>query len=560
MNNALLRSIAFTTAVIITCTCLGQTTTPHKPPKYQGKLQRKRKSAIKRKNIQKQDVTTKKAVCAKCAAQKTTCEACAAVEKKEEKKLPPVAYEKDYPAIFANLPDEYKQAIIDYLKSTGFFKSETTLKDSLKNAIDDEMYKRKLRWGAIGFKEGLISKVAPYAAKRLGDIDLPNVWFKLGMLKGTRPEDQTLANFIQANDFQKQIIAKKLASLYTIYLMPKEEDLEDVLIDLFRAIKQSPDMQNDIYAIHIATGSDAALAAQNLPRITILTSATKEATQRTLNDLYQLFKDVEGSGQIVPFCEKITDLIVYTQGKIADRTNNATYFEPNGIFYKTDFIKDVKADDHRLADPSKVTAIKIPIPSDQKSIVIQPYERITEPEEAIKHLKELQLAIAKDDKKIDEAIGAIHKWLVSQNYMIRDAAHALAKDLFAKNKGFDDAIEAAQDGAENDNTEVQNLALEVFTLLLRYDKAESEDEAFDALVLVINKQGVTITSIRIMALFWALAHKIDANKEKLTELATKLVDLVDKKPELKNRINEASPAYKEIFEKIRKFVADKKTK
>lgn len=140
---------------------------------------------------------------------------------------------------------------------------------------------------------------------------------------------------------QKEIMHKLIAD-YKIHLMPVG-DLTPILSKLFQLIRDTPQLQNDIWRIKFnkkyddeqlkRAGSGTAAAR---PKIVIYPASGKDAAQRVFDTIYAHFKNDPGLGIAPRFNQRITDLIYVAQGNGDDKEayNNKEYFQaPDYVYF-----------------------------------------------------------------------------------------------------------------------------------------------------------------------------------------------------------------------------------
>lgn len=164
----------------------------------------------------------------------------------------------------------------------------------------------------------------------------------------------------------KQILGdmalKELVSDYKIHLMPKDSDLECVAITLLNAIKQNPELQQNIGLIKIKALKEPFVELQlkkykdqpfpiseqeKIPKIVIYVGGGKEKVQRVLDIIYDFFKDQRGLDRAPAFNERITSLIYVAQGNRDDKVKYPQFFDEGLIYYKPD-ITGVNEDYHLI--------------------------------------------------------------------------------------------------------------------------------------------------------------------------------------------------------------------
>ncbi len=191
-----------------------------------------------------------------------------------------------------------------------------------------------------------------------GGIDLAPINEKQ-FLKGPRPGVATLKRHYSPQDDVEvtRELLRQLVKEYKIHLMPKDEDLSKVAVMLLKELETNPLLQNLVGGIKIKAMTtqceqlkkEMAIKEMkeaqkkdwretdyhNLPRIVIYVGGGREAAQRVLNEIYRIFKNVEGMNRGPGFNQRITSLIYVSQGNRDDKIKNLwIFFEPNLIYYR----------------------------------------------------------------------------------------------------------------------------------------------------------------------------------------------------------------------------------
>ncbi len=140
---------------------------------------------------------------------------------------------------------------------------------------------------------------------------------------------------------------KLLTQQYKIHLMPRDEDFKDSVLALLNAIKREKDLQETISTLKIKPIPETIIEqikepAQKLqypnsevwrlPKI-ILYILGKDAAQRALNKIFELFKDRQGLDRAPAFNRKVTSLIYFAQGNRDDKMKYPEVFEKGEMIY-----------------------------------------------------------------------------------------------------------------------------------------------------------------------------------------------------------------------------------
>jgi hypothetical protein len=243
-------------------------------------------------------------------------------------------------ALFFNLEDRFVQL----LKHWG--KQEETrkhvgylLRDCLWGKISASQAAKKLRFelvaAAYGFyvahnqTEQTWAQITPHEGQ-----NIPMIW--LAATDAVLPEDKVQAR-------------KTLADTYKIHLMPQDLYFNVVIQRLMRALADERDQRNDMCRL-VGTVKYIALdewelacggaGLTTLPKLVIYCFEGKEATEKLLLWVYDLFKDIPGCGIVPSFNEKITDCIFVAQGNRDDKVDpeKRNFFErPDRVYFVSDF-------------------------------------------------------------------------------------------------------------------------------------------------------------------------------------------------------------------------------
>ena len=149
------------------------------------------------------------------------------------------------------------------------------------------------------------------------------------------------------------IVKEGLIENYKIHLMPKENDISKVLINLLETIENNPNIKSKIYTLKLKYNLDSKELLERLPNkevlptIVIYPESKKSSAQEVLNCIYEKFKDTQGMDITPRFNERITSLIYYSQGDgdSKNEENYNDYYEmPKKIFYNWEkFVKEERS-------------------------------------------------------------------------------------------------------------------------------------------------------------------------------------------------------------------------
>jgi hypothetical protein len=248
---------------------------------------------------------------------------------------------------FVNVPDAYKQRVIDYAHRQQGNEEVSILKDAQSNAMNARM----LVWSAVGDQYGLRLSKDPMSS---------GLWFwnaheNKPVFKGTRALNDQLASFtfkdfyrVAGSSSEKRIM-QKLIDDYKIHYMPIG-DLTPTLIKLFELIKNSPQLQQDIWSVKCNSRYDdeqlkraGSGSPDARPKIVIYPSSSQQAANRVLDILFTHFKNDPGLGVAPRFNQRITDLIYVSQGNGDDKVgNNLEYFQaPDYVYFNAKKVAEI---------------------------------------------------------------------------------------------------------------------------------------------------------------------------------------------------------------------------
>jgi len=136
-------------------------------------------------------------------------------------------------------------------------------------------------------------------------------------------------------------IFKKLVLRYKIHLMPKDEDIVDVVLRLCTLIKKYPALQQGISDLKIIPVLEGNMLPewQKLPKIVVYVDTGKANAQNVLDIIYNEFKGMHGLKRSPRYNEKVTDLIYFAQGNGDDKGDNKPndcFEQPDRVYYKSD--------------------------------------------------------------------------------------------------------------------------------------------------------------------------------------------------------------------------------
>lgn len=308
--------------------------------------------------------------------------------------LTPETFVKAFPALFAHVPPEEHQKIVDYAAFVYGDQAYSKLNESLaQKKIVPEIFK----WKALGFaynvvpykpstnkyfyfeqddkhttalkgirndkvlreylefdpviaqasknREELLKKYEDLRAEyRLKCADAKqkreSVCVRLdSQISQIRNEIEPLTTKITKLQKNKKDIGRSLVEEYKIHLMP-DGDLTPVVIKLLKALQNDPALQHAIAAFKVLTGNEYVFDGQSYARVVIYPTQGKANAQFALQKMYELFKDTDGLGERPRFNAKVNDLIWIAQGdSIYKRGNFLKYYEaPNYVYYNPEFM------------------------------------------------------------------------------------------------------------------------------------------------------------------------------------------------------------------------------
>lgn len=158
-------------------------------------------------------------------------------------------------------------------------------------------------------------------------------------LEKTRNAYRAVSTEYQIAEHKKIEFTSKLVQEYKIHIMPTGE-LTPVIIRILEALQNDQELQKLIAAFKVYQLPDYYVRSEIIPRIVIYPTAGKENSQKALNKLYVILKDIKGSGIRPRYNAKVNDLIWIAQGDSVYKNDPETeqYFElPHKIYYRTGF-------------------------------------------------------------------------------------------------------------------------------------------------------------------------------------------------------------------------------
>ncbi len=108
---------------------------------------------------------------------------------------------------------------------------------------------------------------------------------------------------------------------YLIYLMPREDDLEDVVLRLAWLTRSNSELNNNILGFKVICTPSTYAAGKGTPKIVVYVGGGTQAAQSVLNVMYNAFCDFHerGLGYEPKFSDKITSFLYVAQGTNKDK-------------------------------------------------------------------------------------------------------------------------------------------------------------------------------------------------------------------------------------------------
>lgn len=191
-------------------------------------------------------------------------------------------------------------------------------------------------------------------------------------LKGPHGVSTLKKSYVPQDKEGSAKLLKQAVKGYKIHLMPKDEDLFRVSKMVVQELETNPLLQELVGNIKIKAitteyeklKKEKAIREMteeqkkdwretdyyDLPRIIIYVRGGREAAQKALNEIYRIFKNVEGMNRGPGFNQRVTSLIYFAQGNREDKTRYYwQLFEPRLIYYRADVTGTVE--DYHLTIP-----------------------------------------------------------------------------------------------------------------------------------------------------------------------------------------------------------------
>lgn len=277
-----------------------------------------------------------------------------------EQSLQPISQEdqeifEKYPQLFKNIPLAYKKILLQYFKDKKLFSS-----------INDQKTVHKYMYQAMADYFGIENY---YNIQQ----DFTYIDRQHKFLHGYRIHEPSILQYNKGDGSLKTLSEDQknsLAQNYKIHLMPKPEDVPAVFIRLLdEIVKKDSELASLLSDFKIKFDLQDLKDSHNetLPIMVLYPRSGKENSQKLLNIIYSLFKDVQGLNVTPRYNQKVTDLIYFAQGNADDKnvikiiiTNKRKpdwvefdYFEhPDMVYFKPDFVTPGKPVDYKLKDPA----------------------------------------------------------------------------------------------------------------------------------------------------------------------------------------------------------------
>lgn len=174
---------------------------------------------------------------------------------------------------------------------------------------------------------------------------------------------------------------KKLVMNYKIHLMPQDKKQTFSIVDtLLNKLKNKNETLYNLIGIFSVAKKlnqqyDHEFYFPNhefyFPNIVIYPISGKDNAQKVLNEIYKIFKDIEGNNLTPRFNKKVTSLIYYAQGNGDDKPIQPEDYEDDKIHFKSDFVKKDTHEDYKLTIPGQTTPKPSEQPKSQESSVLK---------------------------------------------------------------------------------------------------------------------------------------------------------------------------------------------
>jgi hypothetical protein len=168
------------------------------------------------------------------------------------------------------------------------------------------------------------------------------------------------------NDYHKKVgtaqapaIARELANAYKIHLMPQSgwDNTVKATQTLVNGFVADPELAQLVSAFKVRIGIPMPAPGVVMPTIVIYVFGGKEAAQKALNKIYQLFKTTKGLGITPRFNARVNDLIFVAQGdgQYKEGVFSGYYEGQKHIYYRPDFTGTIT--DYHLVHPETGTTL-----------------------------------------------------------------------------------------------------------------------------------------------------------------------------------------------------------
>lgn len=167
---------------------------------------------------------------------------------------------------------------------------------------------------------------------------------------------------------------KKLVMNYKIHLMSQDKkqtfSIVNTLLNKLKNTKET--LYNLIGIFKVAKKLNKPYDTEfYFPNIVIYPISGKDNAQKVLNEIYKIFKDIEGNNLTPRFNKKVTSLIYYAQGDGDYKPNRPEDYEDDKIHFKSDFVKKDTHEDYKLTIPGQTTPKPSEQPKSQESSVLK---------------------------------------------------------------------------------------------------------------------------------------------------------------------------------------------
>jgi len=151
---------------------------------------------------------------------------------------------------------------------------------------------------------------------------------------------------------------KNKVAHYKIHLMPMDEDLIKIVVDLTKFAQENHAFATLIYNAKFFTDMvenplyAKEIMEKDFPRIVLYVAGGKEEAQKALNYLYYRYYQIPGLDKAPRYNQKVTSLICFAQGNGDDKEEpyfEKYYEQPNMIYYVPDITGENQ--DYHLVHP-----------------------------------------------------------------------------------------------------------------------------------------------------------------------------------------------------------------